>query len=235
MLEESTKVLVVVAALACLVGCVATRPEGPRTIPADGVLSESFGRVPAGEVVERTFVIANPGPRPLGLEKRATSCDCLVSPSSGVITAGRSLSLRMRVETRSLRGPVELVAALTTTDPERPLLQLRLAGEVLPPVQIEPAVLYFGRVRAGGAHMRRLVIEPARSDVRIRRVSGPGLGLRKVPSPTDTEVPARALTLEVYLPPNLGPGGFEGELLVETNDDRIPAYAVPVLAIVVPE
>ena len=235
MLEESTKVLIVAAALTCLVGCVVARPDGPRTIPADGVLSESFGRVPAGEVVERTFVISNPGTQPLGLEKQAASCDCLVSPSSGVITAGRSLALRMRAETRALRGSVELVSAFKTTDPERPLLQLRLAGEVLPPVQIEPAVLYFGRVRAGGSHMRRVVIEPARPDVRIRRVSGPGLGLRKVTSARDTEVPAQGLTLEVYLPTDLGPGGFEGQLLVETNDERLPAYAVPVLAIFVAE
>ena len=157
--------------------------------------------------------------------------------ASGVITAGQTLTLRMRVETRTLRGPVQVAAAFTTTDPERPLLQLVLAGEVLPPVQVEPPVLYFGRVVAGRPQMRLLVIEPARPDVRIRRVSsaGTGLGLRKVASATESEALKRGLALEVHLPITLGPGGFEGQLLVETNDARIPNYPVPVLAIVVAE
>ena len=235
--RESSKQKLLLATLLCLAGCFAAGPGVPLTIPADGVLVEEFGRMSAGDVVERTFVLLNEGSQPLGLELEASSCDCLVSPTTGVITAGQTLAVEMRVDTRTLRGPVEMVAAFATTDPDRRTLQLILAGEVVPPVTVEPPVLYFGRVRSGGAHVREIVIQPSRAGIRIRRVftDGGGLGLRKVGSIAGTGGVAPGLVLEVTLPGNSGPGGFEGRLVVETTDVRIPKYAIPVLAIVLPE
>ena len=122
-------------------------------------------------------------------------------------------------------------------DPDRRTLQLILAGEVVPPVTVEPPVLYFGRVRSGVAQVREIVIQPSRAGIRIRRVftDGGGLGLRKVGSVAGTGGLATGLVLEVTLPGNSGPGGFEGRLFVETTDVGIPKYPIPVLAIVLPE
>jgi len=200
-------------------------------------LVEEFGRVPAGDVVERTFVLVNEGLQPLGLELDASSCDCLVSPTTAVITAGQTLAVEMRVDTGTLQGPVKMVAAFATTDPDRRTLRLILAGEVVPPVTVEPSVLFFGRVRSGGAHVREIVIQPSRAGVQIRRVftDGGGLGLRKVGSVAGTGGLAPGLVLEVALPRNLAPGGFEGGLVVETTDVWIPKYPIPVLAIVLSE
>lgn len=235
--RESSKQKLLLATLLCLAGCFAAGPGVPLTIPADGVLVEEFGRIPAGEVVEHTFVLVNEGSQPLGLELEASSCDCLVSPTTGVITAGQTLAVQVRADTRTLHGSVRMVAAFATTDPDRRSLQLILAGEVVPPVTVDPSVLYFGRVRAGQGPVRKIVIQPSRTGVRIRRVSADGgrLGLRKVGSVAGTGGLATGLVLEVTLPRNLGPGGFEGRLVVETTDVRVPKYAIPVLAIVVPE
>jgi hypothetical protein len=235
--RESSRQNLFFATLLCLAGCFAARPGVPLTIPADGIFVEEFGRTSAGDVVERTFVLLNEGSQPLGLELEASSCDCLVSPTTGVITAGQTLAVEMRVDTRTLQGRVEMVAAFATTDPDRRTLQLILAGEVVPPVTVEPPVLYFGQVRSGVAQVREIVIQPSRAGIRIRRVftDGGGLGLRKVGSVAGTGGLATGLVLEVTLPGNSGPGGFEGRLVVETTDVRIPKYAIPVLAIVLPE
>ena len=235
--RESSRRSLIFATLLCLAGCFASRPGMPLTIPADGVLVEQFGQVHAGDTVKRTFVLVNEDSQPLGLELEASSCDCLVSPTTGVITAGQTLAVEMRADTRTLQGPVKMVAAFATTEPDRPTLQLILAGEVVPPVTVEPPVLYFGRVRSGAAHAREIVIQPSRAGTRIRRgtTDGGGLGLRKVGSVAGTGGVAPGLVLEVTLPGNSGPGGFEGRLVVETTDVRIPKYAIPVLAIVLPE
>ncbi len=222
------------AGFVCLAGCFAARPLTPRLIPTDGVLLEEFVHLAAGSEEKRTFLVANPGPDPLGLKVVGTSCPCLVSPTSGVITAGQTLAFRVRVDTRELQGRVHLTAEFDTTDSEKPRLQLVLVGDVLPPVEVDPPVVYFGQVRSGTSEVRLVRITPARPDVRIRRISSVrgGLGLQRAAEMPSAPTADGSLVVEVRLPPNLGPGGFAGELLVRTDDPLLPNYPVPVLAII---
>jgi hypothetical protein len=219
-----------------LAGCVAARPELPMEIPPNGVLRHEFGQIAAGAPLSKTFVIANPGPQPIGLQAKSASCSCLASPAAGVITAGKSLAMDARVDTRALRGPVEIVAVFATTEPDRPDLQLVFSGEVIPPVRVRPEVLYFGQLTPGANRVRRIQIEPSGPEQRIRRIrSASGrLGLRQIASPSKLTKEKRVVTLEVTLPRGLGSGGFEDRLLIETNDPSLQVYPVPVLAILLP-
>lgn len=225
-----------VLALLCFAGCSAVRPGSPVEIPPNGVLREEFGRVPAGRTLEKTFVIANSGPRPIGLQARGGSCSCVVFPDTAVITAGKTLAIDLRVDTRALQGPVQVVVEFATTDVARPILQLILAGDVLPPVEVRPEVLYFGQLTDPANHARRLQIEPSSSEYRIRRVSSASgrLGLRRLASAPEATVGKRGLMLEVTLPQGLQAGGFEDQLLIETTDPKLAVFTVPVLAIVLP-
>ena len=60
------------------------------------------------------------------------------------------------------------------------------------------------------------------------------LGLRQIASRSKLAKQKRLVTLEVTLPQDLGSGGFEDQLLIETNDPLLAVYPVPVLAILLP-
>lgn len=236
MSSMAQKYSLILPGLFLLVGCFAARPELPLEIPPNGIMRYEFGRIAAGAPLSQTFVIANPGSQPIGLQAKSASCSCLASPAAGVITAGQSLAMDTRVDTRALRGPVELVAVFTTTEPDRPYLQLVLSGEVVPPVRVQPEVLYFGQLAPGANYVRRIEIEPSGPEQRIRRIrSASGrLGLRQIVSRSKLAKQKRRVTLEVTLPQGLGSGGFEDQLLIETNDPLLAVYPVPVLAILLP-
>lgn len=199
-----------------------------KPLERSALLEADFGRVAAGEAVEKVFVVSNPTREPLGLAVRATSCRCAVDLAETAVVAGDSAEVRVRVETAELSGPVTRVVELATTDPQREILRLVLRGEVQAPVEADPAVLYFGRIARGSRPVRDIELRPA-AGVRIRRVGSASgkLGLARA-----TEQPEQGMRVRVAPPAGLARGGYEDRLVVEVQGARLSRFEVPVLLFV---
>jgi hypothetical protein len=109
---------------------VAEEPQGPRI----RVEPESFdfGDVLPGRTVRREFRLRNVGDETLVIERISRSCGC-TEASTGVSTLepGESTALVVRLRTPHAPGPVEEQVVVRSSDPETPLLEIRLAATVV--------------------------------------------------------------------------------------------------------
>ena len=94
-----------------------------------------WGTIPAQPPVQQTFPIQNTGNEPLVVSKVVTSCGCTVANlSSSYIPAGQRADLVVTFDPayHETSGPVTRVVWVETTDPDTPLVELRMDANVLP-------------------------------------------------------------------------------------------------------
>jgi hypothetical protein len=93
-----------------------------------------FGKALPQRTLEKEFVIRNYGGADLKIENVTTSCGCTVARlANDVIPPGKSLPLRVALETRSILGRVERRVLIRSNDPANPRLEISLSVTVAQP------------------------------------------------------------------------------------------------------
>jgi hypothetical protein len=95
------------------------------------------GRVFKGELAQYEFTISNQGSAPLEIIRVRANCSCTLPKYDDRIAPGATGKISAELRTQSLSGNVQKTVTLTTNDPERPTLQLKLLATVVDVVQIE--------------------------------------------------------------------------------------------------
>lgn len=112
-------------------------------------LIHDVGRVIAGETVAHDFVIANTASVPiamLGADAVRLDCGCAsLVPAARELEPGSSTRVTVTLHTQGLNGPLEKGGSIVWTAPngDKRITQMTIRGEVIPPLQAEPAVLRF--------------------------------------------------------------------------------------------
>ena len=96
-----------------------------------------FGAVTEGIAVTRTFVLRNTGDEVLEILGVNAECGCTATDlATDYIEPGESVDLKVLIDTAGFGGQtISKPITIYSTDPETPLLNLRVTGEVL---EIEP-------------------------------------------------------------------------------------------------
>ena len=132
---------------------------------------QELGQILRGTVLERTFVLQNQGDAPLDITDVHAACDCTTVPLARTRIAPReSLTLRVKLDTAKLLGPIEKSILLTSNDPQLPVFALELRGQVMSPYTLEPASLRFTPIGRNGSWSGTLAL--TRTDGKPLQVQG---------------------------------------------------------------
>jgi len=208
-----------------------------------------FGKMETNATLRHDFVLHNRGDRPLVLARGKNSCGCCMCvcdaelPERGQIAPGRSGKVTLQFSVKQYTGDYQQTETLTTNDPARPEVTLRLAGRITPTVRVVPTQLVFSRLAAG---------EPAAGEVRLFGYRTQPLEItgRELSDPTKAEffqidcrpMPADQVAQEadaqsgclvrVAVKPSLAAGPFRQQIVLRTNVDSAATVEIPVVGLV---
>jgi len=169
----------------------------------------SLGDVVRGEVRTTAFVLENAGDAPLEIGDIATGCACTVADVDRSIAPGESGTLRVEVDTTTLRGDVGRVLQLTTNDPANPRPKLVVRMNVLTSVDLFPGdKIVVGNSR-GLKPVQEILVRKSSEETEPLRVD------RLRTKHPDIDLDARRLTERTVFP-HLG-DGREGDWLLTVS------------------
>ena len=218
-------------------------PAAPQLVLQDTVYD--LGTMETNGTGRHEFVLANQGDQALLLQRGPSSCGCCTCvcesflPERGEIPPHASASVALQWKIKQYTGEYQQSETLTTNDPQRPELTLRVTGRITPALRVAPAQLVFTRVQEG---------QPAVGEVRL-------FGYRAQPLKIlshDFSDPAKAeffkitceelspdqiaaeplarsgCLLRVEVQPSLAAGPFQQQIVLMTNFDSAATVEIPV-------
>ncbi|MBI3860441.1 MAG: DUF1573 domain-containing protein [Planctomycetia bacterium] len=160
------------------------------------------------------------------------------SPVAGadsfVLAAGRTAKVEVAVDSRHAAGPVEHAVKLTTSDPEHPLVELQVAGDVVPRIELSTQFLDLGDLPAEKNTVASIrVTSRIEPDLQIKQVvsSNPSIKARvEAVSPESLKASGDKAGFNVVVEVAAGQpiGLLQGELTIITSLDDQPVLTVPV-------
>jgi len=190
-----------------------------------------FGEVYQGETVPHVFEFVNAGQDPLVIDRVRSSCGCTaVLVSEKNLAPGAKGQVQANFDSARFRNTVSKTIYVYSNDPAKPVVQLKIKGEVLEVVAVEPAQVNFGSVAGDQTLVSKVIL----------RNQGEKPLTFRTPTTTATELQAEMpevtlargeeVALELMLSPKPGTTRFSGYILVPVdgvpkNQLRIPVYA----------
>lgn len=178
--------------------------------------AHDFGRVVTGEPVRHEFRFRNDGDRPLAIGEVKAACGCATAGDyKKSIPPGETGKVPVSLDTKKVAGKVRKIVEVTTNDPKRPTVRLQLAGEVVPPVQVDPPAAAFGALKEDGKQTRVLrIVNNTAKPLKLGPVKHSGA---KLVTELKTVKPGKEYELAVTALPPFAIGSLRGVILLQTN------------------
>ena len=211
----------------------AANPEpAPKIVCAEPTFH--FGEMDNAQDVEHTFIVRNEGNLTLEITRVKPTCGCtVVNTSQTSVPPGESTEIKARLSLRGRLGPQHKSIAVESNDPLTPSLNLLLEGTAIAELQVTPTQIFFGRITADSAVTGIVdVIVQGSNAVTITKLES------SVPQLTVTNRPAddgRGYKVTIATAPPLDRGTLRGNIHMETDHPKYPAFDIPASAFVVGE
>lgn len=141
--------------------------------------------------------------------------------SDKVVPPGGEAEIKTTFNTRGYRGRKTKSITVTSNDPLNTNLRLRLMATVEVELALEPESIYFGRVRRGVQHVRRVKLVGKSVEktkiLGIQQADDARIRIRRL-DPTQEQDQA---LLEVTMPMDLPVGRFFEKTTVQTDDEKV--------------
>ena len=190
-----------------------------------------FGDVYQGTEVRHTFTFVNAGEDPLLIDRVRSSCGCTaVLVSDKTIDPGETGSIQANFDSTRFRGPVSKTIYLYSNDPQTPVMHLKIKGNVIEVVAINPPQINFGKVPGDQSLASRTVLRNQGKQVlSFGKPSTTAVELQ-ADMPVTSLAPGEETVVELILTPKPGANRFSGYVLIPVdgvpkNQLRIPVYA----------
>jgi hypothetical protein len=199
-----------------------------------------LGVVGVGEPATHTFVVPNPGSRPLTLAIDRVSPGLRVVRHDSVVAPGAEGRIEVEVNTVALQGPSRLGLSVTTDDPARPALRLALRVEIRPFVVAWPGRARYAVVqRIKDGTVAQTVGAPDGVVFRVVGVEAPHPFLRTSarearPEERRPDLAGSQWRVELTLPADAPVGALSGFLVIRVDHPRQKVVRVPVSGFVRP-
>jgi hypothetical protein len=182
-----------------------------------------------GTLVQHSFALQNDGTGDLHIDDVVAPCGCTVAVlSDHTVPPGGAAELHVTFDTARFGGRKTKKVSVSTDDPDQPVVELTLTGEVMPEVVADPPVLYLGRIRpgteaVGGVRIVGTSGEPVR--VFDARVDSPGLDVA-IESPSGAAASGQQVVVRIA--PEARRGRFSDTLRVSTSHPAAPRLEIPI-------
>lgn len=212
-----------------LLGLGAGAAPQPRLVCDQPVFD--FGERESSGELEHEFVIRNAGDIALQINNLRPTCGCLVPKfTDRIIAPGRTASITVRFVLRGRQGQQTKLVYIESNDPDQPAYALHLNGLIVDPVDIEPHLLFFGRVPASFAATNTLVVTAAgtnRLGLVSVQIDSPAFAASAEPL-----VDHQSARVTVISKPPLPEGLTRANLRITTGNPRQPILTTVVSAYV---
>lgn len=115
--------------------------------------SYNFGELTLEEAVlqEHTFYVINTSDHPIRIVKKSSTCGCTVAelPENAVIAAGEVMEIPVRADWGGKAGTQGATVALSTDEPNAPVVRLHVAAFIKAPAILRPDSINFGLLKPG--------------------------------------------------------------------------------------
>jgi hypothetical protein len=211
-------------------GAPAAADPGAHLVVAEHV--HEFGAVVQGTLVQHRFLLQNDGTGELHIDDVAAPCGCTVAVlSDHTVPPGGAAELHVTFDTARFGGRKTKTVSVSTDDPDQPVVDLTLTGEVLPEVVADPPVLYLGRIRPGTEAIGGVrVVGTSGEAVRVfdARVDNPVLNVTIEPPEPPSVEGSPGQQVVVRIAPEARRGRFSDTIRVSTSHPAVPLLEIPI-------
>jgi hypothetical protein len=216
-------------AIALLLAAVPRGVAGPGPLLVVAEPVHEFGAVAQGTLVQHSFALQNDGTDDLHIDSVVAPCGCTVAVlSDHTVPPGGAAELHVTFDTARFGGRKTKKVSVSTDDPDQPVVELTLAGEVMPEVVADPPVLYLGRIRPGTEAIGGVrIVGTSGEPVRVvdARVDSPILNVA-IESPSAADAPGQQVVVRIA--PEARRGRFSDTLRVSTSHPAAPRLEIPI-------
>ncbi len=190
-----------------------------------------FGEVYQGARVQHAFEFVNAGQDPLLIDRVRSSCGCTaVLVSEKNLAPGEKGQIKTNFDSTRFRGSVSKTIYLYSNDPVKPVVQLKIKGEVLEIIAVEPEQVNFGTVPGDQTLTSKVILRNQGETLMTLGVPSTTAAELQAEMPATTLAKGEEVSLELLLSPKPGTLRFSGYVLVPVdgvpnNQLRIPVYA----------
>jgi hypothetical protein len=190
-----------------------------------------FGERESDGAVEHDFVIRNAGDVTLQILGLRPTCGCLVPKfTERLIPPGGAATITVQFTLRGRQGPQHKLVYIDSNDPDNPAFALHIQGQIADPIELEPRLLFFGRIPSQAA-VTGTVMLAASGTHRLgpveARVESPVFAVEVGPV-----VSNKTVQLTVVSRPPLPEGLTRTALQIQTGNPKLPTMTITVSAFV---
>ncbi len=187
-----------------------------------------FGKLFIDEELTKNFVLQNKGTGILEIYDIFSACGCITAlMEQKLVAPGESAEITVTYKAGKKLGPDSKTVTIRTNDPQRPVLNLKIYGNIISAFIPKPAYVFFNE---------SLPHEEIKTELKIERVpdySAEIIGLETSSDHIQAELekPAEdgsAWTVHMTIDGGLPIGFFSETLFLNTNMARQPRIEVPV-------
>ena len=199
----------------------------------DGVFpvqKHDFGTVAVAADTEYVFPVVNTFSSPLHLRDIRASCGC-TTPTilTETLQPGESGSIRAKFNTDTFRGKKGATLTVVMDRPFYSEIRLRVDGYIRSDMVFHPGSVDFGAIPAGSEAEKTVkILYAGRSDWDVVDVSGPHEWLTATANQTERQSGRVTYELTVRVEPDAPVGFFQREVVVTTNDRKMPRVPLKV-------
>ncbi|MDA3872956.1 MAG: DUF1573 domain-containing protein [Kiritimatiellae bacterium] len=187
-----------------------------------------FGQKRTGEVVQHDFTLQNRGNTQLKIHKIQTSCGCTTMAAKTMeLEPGEEKKLTVELNLSGRIGKQMQQVILHTNDPENRTYRLKMQGEAVPEIQVEPRTLNLQQTQPD---------EPHQGTVTLTSTTGKPFTIQKATANRDRlEIEIEraedglSSAVKVTPKPQDGQGHFTDVLEVETSNDSMSSIRILVM------
>ncbi|MDF3130815.1 DUF1573 domain-containing protein [Kiritimatiellaeota bacterium B1221] len=187
-----------------------------------------FGARASGSMVTHAFLLENRGNETLKIRDIKTSCGC-TTPDENVmvIPAGKKKKLRVEMDLKGRSGLQTQFVTLTTNDPENRSYRLKLTGEAVPKIRVEPRTLNLMQSAPDMPHKGVVTLSSTTDETfEVKSVTA---NRDRVTAHTERAADGKSVQITVVPKAQKGQGHFTDVLLIKTSSPEMAEIKVLVM------
>jgi len=191
----------------------------------------NFGEHESSGELEHDFLIRNTGDLTLQILNLRPTCGCLVPKvTDRLIPPGGEATITVRFVLRGRQGSQHKLVYIDSNDPNNQTFALQLAGQIVDSVELEPRLLFFGRIQPSAAVTGTVAMTASGTNVLgavTAQIASPAFTVEVGPV-----ISNKTAQLIVASKPPLPEGLTRTTLQIHTGNPKLPIMTMTVSAFV---
>ena len=189
----------------------------------------NFGKLDNSETAECQFVLRNEGTGLLKIENVRASCGCTATAlDKNELAPGEEVVLHASTNLKGRQGLQTKAVTVMSNDPDQPTFQLKIVGEAIASISIEPMAVQFGRIEDNEPREQKVVIQSNKEDITFKVQSAEIEDMDFIQHEIKEVEPGKKYEMIVKAAGDLPVGNHNGRFIIRTDSPERAVIWLPV-------